>query len=419
MRRVPERGSLSGPRRLPHWAALAERHLGFSLDCFPPARLRLLTRRLGDHEVRPSPEVLRLLVELLCIGETWFLRDREQLETLVPLAHEVAAGRPAGSPVRVWSAGCATGEEAYSLAALLAPHHRDRLTVTGSDVNAAYLARARAGVYDAWSMRGLGSSHAPPWLEADEDRVRVAPEVAARVEFLEANLLTGPYLRDQHLVVCRNVLTYFTAAAAGRVLRALADSTVPGGVLLLGHGDPQPTEVHGWRSEWRGGHEVFRRTPMLARSREPVPSRPPVGARAPADPPGEVRSLVHDLATQEHTPELLECLEETLAESEDSDALLLGALAEAESGKWEAAIGYARRARFLAPQAASTNFVLGMCLAEGGHPDEARQRFVQARRALGAVGDLEAPLPHGGGMTGRQLDRLLARRMEVESGGGR
>jgi chemotaxis protein methyltransferase CheR len=164
------------------------------------------------------------------VNETAFWRHPEQLAALGRLAAD------ARRPLAIWSAGCATGEEPYSVAIALLEAGRggmgDRIVAT--DVSARALDAAAAGVYGIRSTRKLPLALGARWFEAGVER-RVRAEVRALVEFRRHNLVADPAPGGPFdVVLCRNVLIYFDPRTAGEVLRRLVGALRPGGVLVLG-----------------------------------------------------------------------------------------------------------------------------------------------------------------------------------------
>ncbi len=179
-----------------------------------------------------DPEAIAALVEHSVIGETAFWRHPEQLEAVSRLA----AGRT--GPLRLWSAGCATGEEPYSVAIALLEAGRaasgDRILAT--DVSKRALATARAAAYGPRALRKLPVELAARWFVPQDARLVVADEVRALVAFERHNIVTDPPpgAGAFDVVLCRNVLIYFDPTAAAGVLYRLAGALKPGGVLVLG-----------------------------------------------------------------------------------------------------------------------------------------------------------------------------------------
>lgn len=173
---------------------------------------------------------LEALAEHAAVGETSFWRHAEGL---LALAARLSGG-PA--PARAWCAGCASGEEPYSLALALLEAGRDGAgdRVLATDVSRRALERARAGLYRDRALRRLPPPLVERWFRASEGARRVDAAVAGLVTFERHNLLDAPPPGPFDAVVCRNVLIYFEAEAAARVLARLAGVLAPGGLLLLG-----------------------------------------------------------------------------------------------------------------------------------------------------------------------------------------
>ena len=181
-----------------------------------------------------SPGAARELEALageLTVGETYFFRDADQLRAFGALA---AGGSRCE---RILSAGCASGEEAYSLAILT--RDRPATTIVGVDVNAASIARARRARYSEWSLRqtplelrasGLREAGSE-WVVDEAIRARVSFEVRNLVE--DAPELWRPESFD--VIFLRNVIMYFSREVAGALLARLARALRPGGHLFLGH----------------------------------------------------------------------------------------------------------------------------------------------------------------------------------------
>jgi chemotaxis protein methyltransferase CheR len=191
-------------------------------------------------EVRP-------LAELLTVCETYFFRNSEQLRALAEVAIPAALQRREGQGVlRVLSAGCSSGEEPYSIAMLLRdsfPELVDRwdVRITGIDVNAGRLERARAGRYGAWSLRQVPDAVSARWFRHAGNDLVLDDHIRRTVRFEERNLVDeDPQLwrpGTYDIVFCRNVLMYFPPEAMRAVVSRIARALVPGGFLFLGHAE--------------------------------------------------------------------------------------------------------------------------------------------------------------------------------------
>jgi chemotaxis protein methyltransferase CheR len=232
-----------------------DRALGAGIDG-AAAALRTDPDALARRVVAREPLAVAALVEHAAVMETAFWRHPEQL---LAVARE-AAPRP--GPLRIWSAGCATGEEPYSVAiALLEAGRRGAGdTILATDLSARALDAARAATYGDRALRRLPPDVAERWLEPGTWR-RVAPEARALVDFERHNLVRdhAPAIAPFDVVLCRNVLIYFAPETAAAVLQRLAGALAPGGLLVLG-----PVELPLARAlqlEWleTGGATLLRR----------------------------------------------------------------------------------------------------------------------------------------------------------------
>src|ERR1700680_2838854 len=183
------------------------------------------------------------LSPVLTVGETFLFRDTALWslieKTLLPQLSQLT------NPVWLWSAGCSTGEEAYTLAIVARRALKGaNFSVLGSDVNPKAVAAARVGVYTQWSLRGVDHSRLDGLMISGTQTVRVHDDVKASVRFDTHNLLDPDAyppagMSSFELIVCRNVLIYMTHAARTRVIERLSSCITPGGVLVLGHGEAQ------------------------------------------------------------------------------------------------------------------------------------------------------------------------------------
>lgn len=188
-----------------------------------------------------------LLVELT-VGETYFFRQSEQFAVIRnEILPEIRRRRGDRHAIHCWSAGCASGEEAYSLAIVMAEEEgtvRDAGRVYATDISRAVLAKARAAIYGEWSLRDEGAALAGPYLQRRAGRYEVDADIRRRVMIEYGNLArdhypslpTGVWRMD--LILCRNVLIYFERATIGEVARRLFAALAEGGWLVTGPSDP-------------------------------------------------------------------------------------------------------------------------------------------------------------------------------------
>jgi chemotaxis protein methyltransferase CheR len=184
------------------------------------------------------------LIEEVTVKETSFLRDRAQLMAIDWPALLERARTRGSAHVRVWTAACATGEEAYSLALLAAEAFAPApapVRILATDISADALAHARAGRYRARSVRDLGAATRQRWLREEADRLVVSDPLRALVTFARHNLIRDPFPpvgeTPFDLIMCRNVLIYFDTPTVGRVVASFESARAPTGELILGAAD--------------------------------------------------------------------------------------------------------------------------------------------------------------------------------------
>jgi chemotaxis protein methyltransferase CheR len=193
------------------------------------AALGIGPEALAARVLAADGEALDALVEHAVVPETYFYRHPDQLAALAAVAFR------APGPLAIWSAGCASGEEPYSVAIALLEAGRDGRgdRILATDVSHRLLGAARDGEYGAWSLRRLPPGIAERWFDGDERR-RVRAPVRALVELRRHNLVADPAPGTFDVVLCRNVLIYFEPAVAAEVLYRLVHALRPGGLLVLG-----------------------------------------------------------------------------------------------------------------------------------------------------------------------------------------
>lgn len=258
-------------------AALLERGLGLSptqhaLGAFVQ-QSKLRARSLGIEE----GAYIRLLelggpaarsewmavAPAMVVGETFLFRDAQLWnlieKTLLPDLASLAR------PTWLWSAGCSTGEEAYTLAIVARRALGDgSARILATDVNPKAVAAARVGVYGQWSLRGVDADKREGLTVNGTQTVRVHEDVKSMVRFEVHNLNDATAyppagMQSFELILCRNVLIYMSHPARVKIIRNLADLVSPGGVLILGHGESAGIDVDELVVERHDAGVVFRR----------------------------------------------------------------------------------------------------------------------------------------------------------------
>jgi len=271
-------------RALEQLIAFAAEWTGFSRDAILPDAVRRAASGLGApleilrRAAARDVDVVHALCQAVSVGETYFFRHPEHFRWLAAsfLPEQLEAGRTA---IRAWSAGCATGEEPYSIAAclldLLPSPRTVRVEVLGTDLLERNLVAARAGEYGSWSRRPSGPLLHPIFEDAGRERVRIAPVVREATRFGEHNLLDDPP-GEFDLIFCRNVLVYFSAEAVRTAVGHLARALNPGGALVLGSmdvSDVPPGLVRAGPAELQIFLEVSTEVTAAAPARAAIPAR--------------------------------------------------------------------------------------------------------------------------------------------------
>ncbi|MCX7003361.1 MAG: chemotaxis protein CheR [bacterium] len=422
-----------------------------------------------------TKEQLHVLAEHLTIGETYFFRQHEQFDflenTILP---DVLARHARDKQLRVWSAGCSTGEEAYSLAIALQrtipDWHAWRLTILATDLNAAAIQKATAALYGEWSFRD-----APAWLKstcfahAPADKLRVLDALRHMVTFATLNLIADPYpalinnTTAMDIILCRNVMMYFAPEQMHSVLARLYLSLVEGGWLLVGPTDisgvlraPVPFAVSDHLTCFKkSSGPVAAPVPAAHSVRHTAPPPPPV-APPPAPRPAAQASMAEAVAAAEaalaggdfaavaallkapvaatHAQRgetwytalvllaraaanggtlhqaLYWCDQAIAARATDVRAHYLRATILLEQGDLVEAAATLRRVLFLHPHHALGHFTLGTVARMQQAWPAAHRHFLNALEVLGAL-PAEACVPDGDGMTAGRLAEIISAMM--------
>lgn len=229
--------------------------------------------------VEAESTLLEDLVGEITVGETYFFRDVRQFaairEEIVPA---LAMSRSPAHELRLWSAGCASGEEAYSLAIIMRELGLEKATrIVATDLSRAALHAARRALYTHWSFRGVSEHVMQTYFKRVGSRFELLPAVRETIEFRYLNLAENAYpslsgrIWGMDLILCRNVLIYFDAVTVAQVARRLIDSLSDDGWLLLGASDPLLGDLVPCEVVLTGAGLAYRR-PRRRTPRERVPT---------------------------------------------------------------------------------------------------------------------------------------------------
>ncbi len=403
---------------------------------------------LWELEYEPCDGEISALARELTVGETYFFRNHEQFEALAEVALPERAGVQAPrKTLRLLSAGCSTGEEAYSMAIVARETILDpswKVAIRAVDINPSVLEKARRARYSPWALRETPQHIRDKWFRADGRELVLDDTLRATVAFEQANLasehagLWQPASYD--VVYCRNVLMYFEPQQMRGVIARIARSLVPGGFLFLGHAET----LRGIADEFLLCHShgtfYYRRNDGTG---APAGKAPPterkksaakplavqdtawfeairlaserVAALLPdtgiAEQPHQARQLIFDrepileLLRKERFAEALERLRFG-AEAEQPDILLLEAALLVQCGELRAAELAASRLLMIDAGSASALYLLALCREQLGLIDQAAEHHRDAARRDPTFA---MPRLHLGLLARRATDRETAR----------
>jgi len=249
------------PEPEPSLAALVSQlrdHTGLDFTRYKPETLtRRLTKRIADLGLESGTAYLGYLVErpaewemlaqLFLVSMSSFFRDREAFRAL---------GRAVrGTDLRVWSPGCATGEECYSLAMLFEGRVAD---ILGTDLSEPALATARAALYPESALAEMEAELRARYLQRHEELSEVRPEIRQKCRFVREDLVGGKAPADLDLISCRNLFIYLNSDLQGELLARFHAALRPGGVLFLGQSESLGPFGAGLFRTVDAEHKIFR-----------------------------------------------------------------------------------------------------------------------------------------------------------------
>lgn len=422
-----------------------------------------------------SRDQIEVLSRHLTVGETYFFREKRSLDILAEqiIPSLLNARASTDRRLRFWSAGCSTGEEAYSIAMLL-----DRViprpdqwavSILATDINPVVLRKARAGVYSAWSFRDT-----PDWMRTHYfartkgDHYEIHARIREQVTFSYLNLVDDAYssiTNNTHamdVILCRNVLMYFTPAQAKKVIDHFYDVLVEGGWLIVGAVETSLTLFSRYTAAGFPGAAIYRKCAnaelptvqpvdeqphpayqldepalprnLLAAEALAFVDAPPDGSIDPARSVLPVADLFmvgavqrEDLAQQallcanegRHDEAVVWCEQAIASDKFNPVYLYLLATIQQEQGQYDSALESLMRALYLDPDFVLAHFALGnQCLQLGRHA-EAERYFRNALMLLNRQ-PRDDLLPSSDGLTvGRLIEIITGLLPELPHRGGR
>jgi chemotaxis protein methyltransferase CheR len=450
------------------WPRLRERIADATGLHFPPERQPELQRallaaapELGFADVATCADALlssqlsepqlRALAVHLTVGETYFFRDPGMFRTLATrVLPELIERRRAGDRrLRLWSAACSTGEEPYSLAILLQqvlPDWREwNITLLATDINERSIDKAMAGRYSDWSFRtpDAAALKSRYFTRTQDGRYEIAPDVRGQVTFAQLNLATDPYpslttgTNAMDLIVCRNVLMYFSSAHTTKVVSKLHEALLDEGWLIVAPSEcsqtlfaqfaaarlPEGTfyRKSGTVAVQATSHDVAPqptrsedRRPRLDRPQPASPRRvPPRSSEAVSA--QSLSDEARELANRGRLAESLAVIERWLAADKlDASAHYLSAMIHQELGHAAQARIALQRALFLQPEFALAHFALGNLSRSLCQHAEARRHLDNALHLVRRLPP-DAEVPGSEGLSAGRLTEIISALVTRES----
>ncbi|WP_027998868.1 CheR family methyltransferase [Sinorhizobium arboris] len=334
-------------------------------------------------------------IAAITVGETHFFRDPEQFQLIrQEILPELRRRRPVGRVLRIWSLGCATGEEPYSLAILCEEEGAlEEVRISAADVSRKALAAATTAEYGEWSLRNTDPDVRRRCFTSFDGRFRLNEGLRRQVGFTHLNLghdaLPAPErgLADFDLILCRNLLVYVDASAIRRIARQLFSCLAAGGWLLTAPTDPPLWKHAPFETSITPGGVVYRRTTAAGGSRKTVtapfsvlerptgkaPLRAPRGrpcvtgtpdAHA-SDPAKLIAGKIHERLDRGESREAAHLARQGVESHPlSAEVHFVEGLCHVANGENDAGAAAFRRVVYLDSTLAAAQFFLGVCLKE-------------------------------------------------------
>lgn len=420
---------------------------------------------------------LDALITELTIGETFFFRHREMFDALrTTVFPDLISRNQQSRQLRIWSAGCSTGAEAYTLSIMLKRDLAARLagwdvTIVGTDINREFLARAREGEFADWAFRATPEEVQRACFTPLGKTWLIRPEYKQGVSFQYHNLVTHPFpsllnnLFAFDLILCRNVTIYFSLEIVQRILGHFHQCLVDGGWLSVGHSEPNMELFRAYRTVNVPGAVLYQKsqlptgnaawlpppsmaeTPPAPAAAGPQPWTPPVlpwvwpGASGttldfpPAVPPekalppyqatpplppiqavaSEVETI-RSLADRGEWAKAAQCCDQMLARDKLNPVVYFyQALVLEQLGRHADAEKSLRRSIYLDRNAVLAHYYLGLLLQKQGDLHQAARSFKNVQQLLARIRP-DQVFVDGDGITAAELNKLTQMHLEVLEG---
>jgi len=387
------------------------------------------------------------LLKMLTIGETYFFRNQAHFNALrgLILPQLIEHKRERNDRwLRIWSAGCATGEEIYSLAILLReilPDYKDwSIYLIGTDINETYLEQARQGVYRINSFRSETPERLrDEWFTKHGSGYKLDASIRNMVVFQTLNLVSDVFptpnstLQLMDLILCQNVTIYFDRPTTEHIQTNLIETLAPEGWLILGHSEPLYIKSPSLKLRNFPNAVIFQRQPPQA-EQKPAPMPAPALSDEPSSEPsshvsgvkwpvrspkptqdmdkaGEIFQAAQAAADQQKWDEALSLLDQLLPIYQlHGYPHYLRALIYLEQSERQKALTALRQAIYCNPHFILAHYTLGDLYNRMGHTPQARHEWQQAQNLLAGL-PLDSLVPYSVDLTVEMLSALLTRQL--------
>lgn len=354
------------------------------------------------HDTESGEVELDRLIAQLTIGETFFFRHLEQFQAICEVAiPEIIARNRSMRRMRIWSAGCAVGAEPYSLAILLKQNWPEvfadwDIEIFGTDINRSFLAEAREGRFHKWALRATPLEIVDRYFSRAGSSFIVKPELRKRVAFGFHNLvkdLFPPKCGSEvgfDLILCRNVLIYFSTEATQRIIDQFFECLPENGWLVVGHAESNTQTFQRFQTINASDavlYQKFAARPQIVNQGSLAGPRPEQQPPAKYSSCGSVASRQHESKTFEQIarPADQTPLDPAQHFEKAIDLLKRGRVSDAEHAF--------RRTLYLDRGFVSAHYYLGLLLKRRGEPLAAQRCFRNALRLLNPNGPPAKRLP--------------------------
>jgi chemotaxis protein methyltransferase CheR len=368
--------------------------------------------RLLDKS-KPDTQEMDALIAELTIGETYFFRQPEHFDALRgSILPEMLERNRLTRRLKIWSAGCANGAEAYSIALLIHEALQEQeatwnVHILGTDINRFYLERAEAGRFNQWAFRDEAEHLKSRYFRRDGKEWVIGQEPRKWISFRYHNLVSDPVppageTPDFDLIFCRNVMIYFSQNLIRATAARLYESLAWGGWLVVGHAEPNAENFRLFEGVMTDGVTLYRKMKEQPRVEAAACGR--------ADPPPAVRARVEPRVEK---PRHEEPRSSAAVPTVDEVRTL------ADRGEWRLAAGRARKLIETGGRNPAAHFVLALVLEHMGSPADAAQSlrraifldraFIMAHYHLGLVLEQQRDLQGARKAFANVLDLVAAR----------